>query len=189
VHNDPFLEAEDQKENQLNYKGFGPRLGALLIDGLFIGIPIAAVNFYNLTSLRSFALWLLIAVIAVAYKPIMEAIYGATWGKMLVYIKVVDYDGNKISPFQAILRSIFTIGQTLILIPIYFYIFNDAYLMEFEGFFNFNLELTERFTAINVISGISFMIISAELIALLLDQPYRRAIHDRIAKTYVVESE
>jgi len=188
MQNDPFLEAEENQSTELNYKGFGPRLGALLLDALFIGIPVAAVNFYNLATLRSFWLWLLIAFVATAYKPIMEAIYGATWGKMIVFIKVVDYDGEKINSFQAILRSIFTIGQTLITIPIYFFVFNDSYLLELDGFFDFSIGLSERFPGLNILGAINFLIILVELIALVVDQPYWRSLHDRIAKTYVVES-
>lgn len=187
MQNDPFLEQEEPQERRLNFKGFGPRLGAALLDGLFMGVPIAAANFYNMVDLRSFWFWLLCAFIAMVYKPLLEGLYGATWGKMILYIQVVDYDGERISGFQAILRSIFTIGQTFITIPIYYFIFNDPILLETDGFFAFNTELAARYGFINVISGIVAMITLAEVISLLLDEPYWRSLHDRIAKTYVVE--
>lgn len=189
MQNDPFLEADEQQEHELNFKGFGPRLAALLLDGLFIGLPVAAINVYNLIYIRSFWLYLLISLIALAYKPLLEGIYGATWGKMVLYIKVVDYDGNKINAAQAILRNVFTIGQALFMLPIYYFIFNDSYLLEIESYFTFSTAMAERYPLINIISGISALITFAEVIALLMDQPYWRAIHDRIAKTYVVEKE
>ena len=189
MQNDPFLKLEEPQETELNFKGFGPRLGAYLLDALFLIIPVGAVNIYNLIYLRSFWLYLLASIVAMTYKPILEWLYGATWGKMILYIKVVDYDGGKINAAQAVLRSIFTIAQTLIMLPIYFYIFNDGYLADFEGYFDYSLALAERYPVLNVISGISALIVFAELIALLMDQPYWRSIHDRIAKTYVVEKE
>ncbi|KQC33101.1 hypothetical protein AAU57_07055 [Nonlabens sp. YIK11] len=189
MQNDPFIEAEEQQETSLVYKGFGPRLGAYLLDMLFLVVPIGALNVYNLIYLRSFWLYVLVSLIAMAYKPVLEGLYGATWGKMIVYIKVVAYDGGKINTAQAILRSIFTISQTLFMLPVYYFMFNDSYLLEIENYFEFSSAMSERYPLINVISGVSALITFAEIIALLMDQPYWRAIHDRIAKTYVVESE
>ncbi|PRP65974.1 RDD family protein [Nonlabens agnitus] len=188
MQNDPFIKAEEQQETSLVFKGFGPRLGAYLLDVLFLIVPAAMVDFYNLAYPRSFWLYLLICIITMAYKPILEGLYGATWGKMILYIKVVDYDGGKINAAQAILRSVFTISKNLILLPVYYFIFNDSYLLSMESYFDFSTEMVARYPMINIISGISVLITFVELIALLMDQPYWRAIHDRIAKTYVVES-
>jgi len=189
MHQDPFLEENQvSEETDLVFKGFGPRLLALLLDSLIVGIPIAAASVYNLLVLKSFWFFVLISMISIAYKPLMEGIYGATLGKMSMGMKVVDYYGGRINAPQAILRSIFTIGQSLVTIPVYWFIFNDTDLMELNNYFTLSLQLAEAYPFLNVISGISTLILVVECITLLMDQPYWRSLHDRIAKTYVVES-
>ncbi len=185
---EPFATDENGKPSHgLNYKGFYPRLGAFLLDALFIGAPVAMATFYNLTSLRSYWLWLLLTIISMTYKPLLEGCYGATWGKMVFYMKVVDYNGEDINGFQAVLRSIFTISQALISIPIYYFIFNDRVMLATQGFFEFNTVLNERFSTLSILSTVSTSIIMVEVLMLVLDPPYWRSLHDRIAKTVVVE--
>jgi uncharacterized RDD family membrane protein YckC len=189
MQKDPFLqEAHQSEENELVYKGFGPRLLALILDGLILGIPIAGATFYNLLVVKSFWLFVLITVISLAYKPLLEGVYGATLGKMSMGMKVVDYDGGRINAPQAILRSVFTIAQSLITIPVYWFIFRNTDLMAMTNFLNLSMEMATSYPALNLISTASFFIIFAEMLFLLTDQPYWRSLHDHIAKTYVVES-
>ncbi len=168
------------------YKGFYPRLGAFLLDTLFVGIPVALASYYNLNDLRSFWLWLVLTFISIAYKPFLEGAYGATWGKMILQMRVVDYNGEPINTFQALLRSIFTISQGIINIPIYYFIFHDHVLLATDGFFEFNTVLNDRFSALSIISSITSAILVVEVLLLVTDPPYWRSLHDRIAKTTVV---
>lgn len=189
MQQDPFLqEAQPFGEEELVYKGFGPRLLALILDGLILGIPIAAATLYNLLVVKSFWLFVLISLISLAYKPLLEGIYGATLGKMSMGMKVVDYDGGRINAPQAILRSVFTIAQSLVTIPVYWFIFRDTDLMAMTNYLKLSMEMATSYPALNLISTASFFIIFAEMISLITDQPYCRSLHDRIAKTYVVES-
>ena len=189
MQQDPFLNNEPIGNGEdLVFVGFWPRALAVLLDALIVGIPIALASVYNLLILKSFLFFVLISIISIAYKPLMEGIYGATLGKMSMGMKVVDYDGRAINAPQAILRSVFTISQSLFTIPVYWFIFNDLDLMELTNYFELSLQMAASYPLLNVISGVSSLILFIETLALLLDQPYWRSLHDRIAKTYVVST-
>lgn len=86
------------------WAGFWVRTGASLIDGV-IYLPVVALSFYNLLSLKFLAIQIIIDVVLLLYKPLMEYRYGATLGKMAVKIKVVNTNFEALSVQQAILRS------------------------------------------------------------------------------------
>lgn len=189
MQNDPFLaESDETTGEQLVYVGFWPRFLAVVLDSLIVGVPLGVASVYNLLAFKSFWLFVLISLLSIAYKPLMEGVYGATLGKMSMGMKVVDYVGGKINWPQAILRSVFTIAQTLVTIPVYWFIFRDSSLMEMTSYFKLSIALAESYPTLNIISGISSFILLIEAILLMTDPPYWRSLHDRIAKTYVVES-
>ncbi len=189
MHNDPFAKEDDESLNNIMiYEGFWRRFVATVLDGLIVGVPAAALTFYNLMYLKDFWFYLLITVIATAYKPLMEGFYGATLGKMSLGMKVVDYEGEQINAPQAILRSIFTIAQVLVTLPVYWFVYQDTSLMAIESYFTLSLQLAETYPFLNLISALNSGILFGEVILLLMDQPYWRSLHDRIAKTYVVEA-
>jgi uncharacterized RDD family membrane protein YckC len=76
--------------------GFWVRLGAYVLDFL-VFIPIVLVNLWNVYSLKSTMVLVLITVPSLLYKPLMESFCGATLGKMACGLKVVDAKGNKLS--------------------------------------------------------------------------------------------
>ncbi len=83
--------------------GFWIRVGAYIIDGL-IFIPIMILSFWNIYSLKSTVVLVLISLPGVIYKPFMESFFGATLGKMSCKIKVIDDNGKKLSLFGAYVR-------------------------------------------------------------------------------------
>ena len=83
--------------------GFWIRVGASLIDFL-IFIPIAILSTWNIFSLKSTAVLVLISLPGLIYKPFMESFFGATLGKMSCKIKVIDDNGKKLSLFSAYIR-------------------------------------------------------------------------------------
>ncbi len=87
------------------YAGFWIRFVASLIDFL-VFLPLTILLFYNMIKLKSLPLQVAIIVITAIYKPVMEAIYGATLGKMALKIKVLTKDLGKIDGFQAFVRYI-----------------------------------------------------------------------------------
>ena len=83
--------------------GFWIRAGATIIDGL-IFLPIGLLGHWNMLSLKSTVLLVLISLPGLVYKPFMESFFGATLGKMSCKIKVIDDNGNKLSLFSAYIR-------------------------------------------------------------------------------------
>jgi len=83
--------------------GFWIRVGAYIIDGL-IFIPLGILSYWNMFSLKSTAVLVLITLPGLIYKPFMESFFGATLGKMSCKIKVIGDDGNKLSLFNAYIR-------------------------------------------------------------------------------------
>ncbi len=86
--------------------GFWIRVAAAFLDGL-VFLPIIAILFYNMIRWKSMAISvLLIWLPGVLYKPLMEAYWGATLGKMACRLVVVDEHGHLLSVFAAYIRFI-----------------------------------------------------------------------------------
>jgi hypothetical protein len=83
--------------------GFWIRVGASIIDKL-IFIPIGILSYWNMYSLKSTAVLVLISLPKLIYKPFMESFFGSTLGKMSCKIKVIDDNGKKLSLFNAYIR-------------------------------------------------------------------------------------
>lgn len=102
----------------LRYAGFWVRFGAIFVDGIIgwsvsIGISLAcgqsfleATGFDNNPEMRQLD-WLLTAVslsIGAAYEIIFVLKFGATLGKMVFKLKVVNAEGGRVSFGQAVAR-------------------------------------------------------------------------------------
>jgi len=83
--------------------GFWIWVGAQIVDTL-VFIPIIILSYWNLFSLKSTAMLVLISAPGLIYKPFMESFFGATIGKMSCGIKVIDDNGKKRSLFGAYVR-------------------------------------------------------------------------------------
>lgn len=104
ANNDIVLDSEvlDQQEKV----GFLPRLGAAAIDFGILIIPTGAASWYATWMAKSFTLMIVIFLLSSLYKPLMEAIWGATVGKMAIKAKVVKEDGTPIGFPEAFTRYI-----------------------------------------------------------------------------------
>ena len=85
--------------------GFWIRVVASLVDFL-IFIPVVVLSFVNFFSIKSTALLMVIGLPGLIYKPFMESYYGATLGKMVCGLRVVDELGEKLSLGAAYVRFI-----------------------------------------------------------------------------------
>jgi uncharacterized RDD family membrane protein YckC len=141
----------------LNYAGFGIRLGAYLIDAVILfvvnmmfamltGFAIAATVGAGSRGGAPIVIQLILTAInlmvAVGYESILVGKYGATLGKMAVKIKVVTADGGRVS-----------------------------YARAFGRYFA------------KILSGLTCLI---GFIIAAFDNPQRRALHDHICNTRVV---
>ncbi|MCD6385696.1 RDD family protein, partial [Candidatus Sumerlaeota bacterium] len=87
--------ASEQTIYEFRPAGFWIRVVATLVD-FIVFIPVVALSFYAISS-KSLFLTLLLILPGVLYKPLMEAFYGATLGKMACGLRVVDKSGANLS--------------------------------------------------------------------------------------------
>lgn len=112
-----------------NYTGFWPRVGAYFIDAILLGIVqqiisygVAGHSTFNNTGFSTFSGTNLLVLsinmlIGIGYFVYMESsVYQATLGKMAIGAIVVDEQGNRISPANALGRYFAKILSGLILL-------------------------------------------------------------------------
>jgi len=176
---DEGLANEDIKKN-VEYAGFWIRVGAGLLDGLIL-LPITGLSFYNMLSMKSLPLMIVLTLIAFLYKPLLEWKRGATLGKQAVGIKVVDEDLEPIDAGQAFQRYFPWIITYILSIMTNFYIFNSSGFEDLEGFMEMSMALSETPYAMfsNIYNVIFFIII----IYLVFDKK-KQGLHDKFARTY-----
>ncbi len=89
------------------YAGFGPRIGAFLLDFLILIIFGIALAFLQAVSQSMAILALVIQVIAFGfvYQILFVKLYGATPGKFAAGIKIVKLDGTNVGWGEAVLRA------------------------------------------------------------------------------------
>jgi uncharacterized RDD family membrane protein YckC len=85
--------------------GVGPRLLAAIIDGVGLGIIYFIVMAVTNTALAATVL----AILSIVYFPYMEKTRGATFGKQLLGLKVVQENGAPLTWSNAILRFVLRI--------------------------------------------------------------------------------
>lgn len=96
-----------QAHAQLQYVGVGRRFVALLLDGVLLGI-VDGLMYMLLRSVPALA-QMLVSLIPIVYICAMEAMRGATVGKMLMGLRVVKVDGSPIGWSESIIRNLLRI--------------------------------------------------------------------------------
>jgi len=162
--------------------GFWIRALASSVDGIIL-IPVVALSFYAVFATKLLWLCLLTKIPGLLYKPLMEANYGATLGKMACGIKVVDEFGQKPSVARAYLRFVPFLIASLIDFVSTFWLFSQPQFQAATGF----LEIGEIANAgplqlTNTIVG--WLILIDCVTAAFTNR--KRAIHDMFANTYCV---
>lgn len=94
-------------EAQLQYVSVWPRFFAVLIDGILVGIVNVIISF-ALGSGSSLAT-IVAVIIAFGYFIVLEALQGATLGKMALGLRVVKTDGTPISWSESVVRNLLRI--------------------------------------------------------------------------------
>lgn len=177
----------DFEEPQYTYVGFWPRLGALLIDGLIL----LAVTYFLKLPLEELDNEMLVLVIAAIiplfYNLFLEYKYAATLGKMLLKIKIVNYELQPPNLSNIILRNIIYIGIQFISFGKDLYNYFQAQSFEFGEFDGLSSYFTPMVIAGLIYSAGVLVIYIIEVVFLLNDEKHR-SLHDRIGKTYVVKS-
>ena len=170
------------------YGKFWDRFGAYIIDALIIGLPSYGLNYLNFISLKSFYVYLPIALIGLLYKPYMESRYQATLGKMALNLKVTDLNFEKIDFEKSLLRSLIVMLPALTYLPVQYLAFDNPNLMAMDGFWEFSQGVAASYPLMGSLNCFFSLIFLTDLIMLLTDDSKKqRSLKDRLAKTYVLK--
>lgn len=176
----------DFEEPEYSFVGFWPRFAALIIDGILLAVTGYITSLFfgiteNITSL------MLTAIIPFFYCPVMEFYFGATIGKMAMGIKIVNYNLQRLTLSNVLLRNLiyFVLQCFSLSIELYGVLHPDEIRNPFVTILR-----AEEGSYLYMRLMISYLIFIAllyliELLFLLKDEQYR-TLHDRIGKTYVV---
>jgi uncharacterized RDD family membrane protein YckC len=175
-------------EADIKFATFWPRLGALILDGVIVGLITLPVTFMNLATWKIPSLYILTTIITLTYKPFMEYRYGATVGKMAAGLKVVSQDFGKITLSEELKRvSFYYLPSILIAIMTAKSYFSTDFI-SITGFKDFQNYVGSTNPAIPWVNGIVFVFAAADCITFFTNEQ-RRSLHDMYAGTYVIQKE
>ena len=165
--------------------GFWIRVGAYIVDGL-IFIPILILAFWNRFSLKSTGVLVLVAVPGFLYKPLMEAFFGATLGKMSVGIKVIDAQGKKLSLFCAYIRSFPFLMASGVNLASEVILFSTPQFQAATSFMEISQVRPETF--LNLVSPLVSLLVLIDCVVVAFTFR-KRALHDMLAESFCVYKE
>ncbi|MBX2840207.1 MAG: RDD family protein [Flammeovirgaceae bacterium] len=186
--NESILDAElaDNSEGfeNVEYAGFWIRVGASLIDFLVL-LPVVGLGIYNMLSIKSMLLMLVLTIAGAIYKPYFEWKKGATIGKSAVGIKVVNMDLMPITLNQVVARYFPWIINYALSLILDFYLFSSPEFNSTTDFVEIGL-ITEGLPleGINRVYSFIFLIMVGSLIF----DKFKQGVHDKAAKTYCIKS-
>jgi len=185
--NTQILDAFDYEESPQElpaFASFGDRARAHIIDSILMTI-VLLFQMLNFASLRILWLDFIIIITPAIYKIVLEKKYGATVGKLLMKIKVVNYNGNPITWGQSLRRYSFygisIVGAIFAAVSLYV----NEDLASLTSFFSWFEILEERSPFLD---GVSSIAIFVSIIYYFFSEK-AQCLHDRIAKTYCVKAE
>jgi uncharacterized RDD family membrane protein YckC len=192
------LQKEDDMEQreittvfELQYAGFWRRVAAHLLDSVIIGLTVLILVLLSLGDNSLYLMTIVVpGILEIIYQLYLTTMYGATFGKMAMGIKIVRLDGSPINFAQANLRYMPYLVFGVIGILGSIEAFNNIAIPSI--FFEYNW--TERSKILQqhqplwafLSSGISALFVLADAIALLISKQ-KLSIHDRMAGTIVVK--
>ncbi len=165
--------------------GFWIRVGASIIDGL-IFIPVGILSFWNMMSLKSTLVLVLISVPGFFYKPLMEAFCGATLGKMSCGLRVINAQGKRLSLFYAYTRAFPFLLASALALASQVILFSSEQFQSASSFAELGQpELKTFFDAVGMLVNVLVMVDC--IVAAFSFR--KRALHDMLADSYCVYKE
>ena len=184
MHDDilDFNYDEGIERRPIEYASFWTRVGASLLDTLIL-LPVAFLNIYNILDFKQLPLYLLLGFVPLVYKVFMEFKYGATLGKMIVKINVINEEEEPISLEQAIVRNIFYLLVSVISFMAGLYLFVQPSFSSITTFLEYGLVMQAGpLQLVSQIANVLFLV--SCLFVIFRDN--RQALHDSMAGTYVI---
>lgn len=172
------------------FAGFGPRLGAALLD-FIVQLPLFGASMYFSFVAPNLAIWGFVIFLSILYKPGFEAYAGATPGKMLLKLKVVGKGGVAITPAQAFLRYLPWLLAVLLSTYVTYTMFSIDGFMEADGFTGRSMVIAQNQLANpsflqSMSSYLGFIPLISALFMLGNDR--KQAAHDMMAETFVIKT-
>ena len=184
------METEILDDNNFNkiknveYATFLDRFLAAILD-FFITIgPLGYLMYLGYTG-KNLVLLIIGTVLSMLYKPVMEGIWGATLGKMIMKITMVDSDMDQIDLGQSLLKNAIYIINSVIGLLGQFWVAGTDRFKEAETF----LEAMSAGdgSPYSTISMIWAVVILISVFAMLASAT-KQTLHDRLANTYCVKN-
>jgi len=175
----------------VRYANFGPRLLAAFLDFLFT-LPLFFAAFYYGNMHPNFNLYVVIMLVSACYKFGMEKLFGATLGKLVTKLRVVDADGGAISWSQALMRYLPWMLGLVVSIYFVYVMFQVPGYTDIDGFTEYGKFIQEyqknndtSMTSLLQILSVFLPLVSA---LLMLGNKKRQAAHDTLAETFVIHT-
>jgi uncharacterized RDD family membrane protein YckC len=178
-------ECAEPIENYSRPAGFWIRVGAHIIDSV-IFLPFAALSFWNMFSLKSIPVLILMVLMGLIYKPFMEAFFGATLGKMACKVKVIDAEGNKLSLLRAYVRYLPFLVASVIGLATQLILFSSPEFQAAETMIDL-AEAQQKGILDWIGTGVNILILIECVFAAFTFR--KRALHDMLAKSFCVYKE
>lgn len=177
--------------DQLRYAGFWPRLGALLWD-ILIMLPLSALVFWGSERYRLFNLYYLVpgTLFSLFYGVYLVRCFGGTPGKLIVGVRIRKVSGEPVGYRETLLRYLpeFLLGTLMsiaLLISVFHMSDTEYHSLSFMERAKRTVELAPPwYTPLQIVQNVW---VWGELIVLLTNRK-RRALHDFIAGTVVVQT-
>lgn len=168
----------------VRFANFWIRVAANILDS-FVLMPIILLGVYNIMTWKSLPLYFVLQIAVLIYKPLMEAEYGATLGKMATKIKVVTTDYQDINLQQSLNRYIFYFANSFMGFIGGFMLFMQEEFAELSDFYAI-VEFQSKISAPEI-DGFLSLLVFVSCVFCSAD-PLKQTLHDKIAKTYVVNT-
>lgn len=175
------------------YAGFGQRLGSLLLDFVFV-LPVSfAILYANRLGLYVHLITLIPSLVfSLWYHVYLTQRNGGTPGKTVINLKIIRIDGNPIGWREAILRHIVLFGLTLVSTVMMVISVFQADPDVFNSFDGDWLKQAQYLNSFHPNFNIFYLWatniwVYSELIVMLTNKR-KRAIHDYIAGTVIVQA-
>ncbi|MEM9549211.1 MAG: RDD family protein [Bacteroidota bacterium] len=180
-----FLDSTNlNKFRSIEYATFLDRFLAFLLDFLITFGPIFYLVYLGYTQ-KNLMFLLISAVLGMLYKPFMEGIWGATLGKMIMKITVVDSDMATVGLGQSILKNTIYIVSSVLGILGHFWLVGTERFQESEGYME--VAAITQDSPYSTVTIIWMVVIIGSCFAMFASDK-GQTLHDRLANTFCVKN-